>query len=69
MKLDLFKEVKNTLEKLDVQDFINGLSDYLKNFTEKFNHTKKFITITQIKEDYNLSCQSSLTLNKKTVKI
>ncbi len=69
MKLDLFNEVKNTLEKLDVQDFINELSDYLKNFIEKINdklseNTEKFTTITQIKEDYNLSHQSSLTLNE-----
>lgn len=70
MKLDLFKEVKNTLEKLDVQDFITELSDYLKNFIEKINdklseNLGKFTTITQIKEEYNLSYQSSLTLNEK----
>lgn len=70
MKLDLFKEVKNTLEKLDVQDFISELSDYLKNFIEKINdklseNTEKFTTITQIKEQYNLSYQSSLILNEK----
>lgn len=70
MKLDLFKEVKNTLEKIDVQDFISELSDYLKNFIEKINdnlseNTEKFTTITQIREQYNLSYQSSLTLNEK----
>lgn len=70
MKLDLFKEVKNTLEKLDVQDFLNELSNYSKNFIEKINgksleNSEKFTTITQIKEDYNLSYQSSLTLNEK----
>ena len=73
MKLDLFKEVKNTLEKLDVQDFISELSDYLKNFIEKINdklseNTEKFTTITQIEEQYNLTYQSAITLNKENSK-
>lgn len=73
MKLDLFKEVKNTLEKIDVQDFISELSDYLKNFIEKINdklseNTEKFTTITQIEEQYNLTYQSAITLNKENSK-
>lgn len=73
MKLDLFKEVKNTLEKIDVQDFISELSDYLKNFIEKINdklseNTEKFTTITQIEEQFNLTYQSAITLNKENSK-
>ena len=69
MKLDLFKEVKNTLEKSNVQDFISELSDYLKKFIEKVDDKlsdfKKFTTINQIKEEYKLNYQSSLALNEK----
>lgn len=58
MKLDLFKEIKTKLEKLDVQNFIRELSDKLSNNSEKFT------TITQIKEEYKLNKQSSLDLNE-----
>lgn len=63
MKLDLFKEVKNKIEKIDVKNFIKELSDKLSENTEKFT------TITQIKEDYNLNHQSSLILNEKMSEI
>lgn len=35
MHLDFFKDIKNNLEKSEVKDFLNELSDYMNNLKEK----------------------------------